>query len=61
MEISLAGWSIHRRFRDEDNPLQLLDYPRLSVEDFSQLKDAQEAVLKDMAHRYLDLDVGERT
>jgi sugar phosphate isomerase/epimerase len=34
MEISLAGWSIHRRFRDPDNPLPLLDYPKLAVEEF---------------------------
>ncbi len=30
MHIGLAGWSIHRRFRRKDNPLQLLDFPRLA-------------------------------
>ena len=34
MEISLAGWSIHRRFRDSENPLSLLDYPRVAAEEF---------------------------
>lgn len=27
MEISLAGWSLHRRFQRADQPLTLLDYP----------------------------------
>ncbi len=34
MDISLAGWSIHRRFRAEDNPLPLLDYPKVAAEEF---------------------------
>jgi sugar phosphate isomerase/epimerase len=34
MDIALAGWSIHRRFRREQDPLKLLDYPRLAVEEF---------------------------
>ena len=34
MEISLAGWSINRRFRDQENPLSLLDYPELSRDEF---------------------------
>ena len=34
MEISLGGWSINRRFRDQDNPLSLLDYPQLSRDEF---------------------------
>jgi sugar phosphate isomerase/epimerase len=34
MDIALAGWSIHRRFRREQNPLKLVDYPRLAVEEF---------------------------
>ena len=34
MEISLAGWSIHRRFRNAENPLRLLDFPALAVEAF---------------------------
>ena len=34
MDISLAGWSIHRRFRDEDNPLPLLDFPKVSKQEF---------------------------
>ena len=34
MEISLAGWSIQRRFRNSDNPLRLLDFPALAVEEF---------------------------
>lgn len=35
MDIALAGWSIHRRFRREHDPLQLLDYPRLAIEEFA--------------------------
>lgn len=34
MDIALAGWSINRRFRREHDPLKLLDYPRLAVEEF---------------------------
>ncbi len=34
MEISLAGWSINRRFRNQDNPLSLLDYPQLARDEF---------------------------
>ena len=34
MEISLGGWSINRRFRDQENPLSLLDYPQLSRDEF---------------------------
>ena len=34
MEISLAGWSINRRFRNQDNPLSLLDFPQLSRDEF---------------------------
>jgi len=34
MEIALAGWSLNRRFRREQNPLTLLEYPRLAVEEF---------------------------
>ena len=34
MEISLGGWSINRRFRDQENPLSLLDYPQLSLDEF---------------------------
>ena len=34
MQISLAGWSIHRRFLREDNPLKLIEFPRVAVEEF---------------------------
>jgi sugar phosphate isomerase/epimerase len=34
MDISLAGWSIHRRFRAEADPLLLLDYPKVAAEEF---------------------------
>lgn len=34
MVISLAGWSIQRRFRSQENPLRLLDFPALAVEAF---------------------------
>lgn len=34
MDIALAGWSINRRFRREHDPLKLLDYPRLAIEEF---------------------------
>jgi len=32
--ISLAGWSLNRRFRRPDKPLLLLDFPRLAREEF---------------------------
>ncbi len=35
MELSLAGWSIVRRFRAENDPLSILDFPRVSSEEFS--------------------------
>lgn len=34
MDISLAGWSIVRRFRNEADPLPLLDFPKVSKEEF---------------------------
>ncbi len=34
MQISLAGWSIHRRFLSEQDPLKLIDFPRVAVEEF---------------------------
>ena len=34
MEISLAGWSINRRFRNQEEPLSLLDYPQLARDEF---------------------------
>jgi sugar phosphate isomerase/epimerase len=34
MHIGLAGWSINRRFRQEENSLQLLDYPRLARDEW---------------------------
>ncbi len=34
MQIALAGWSLNRRFRREHDPLKLIDYPRLAVEEF---------------------------
>lgn len=34
MDLALAGWSINRRFRRENAPLPLLDFPRVSVEEF---------------------------
>ena len=34
MQISLAGWSIHQRFRNQDNPLKLIDFPKVAVEEF---------------------------
>ena len=32
--IALAGWSLHRRFRRSENPLSLLDLPRIAREEF---------------------------
>lgn len=32
--ISLAGWSLNRRFRRESDPLLLLDFPRVAKEEF---------------------------
>ena len=34
MEISLAGWSINRRFRSQENPLSLLEFPQLARDEF---------------------------
>ena len=34
MELSLAGWSIVRRFKDERAPLPLLDFPSVAREEF---------------------------
>jgi len=34
MEVALAGWSLVRRFKAEENPLLLLDFPRVAVEEF---------------------------
>jgi L-ribulose-5-phosphate 3-epimerase len=34
MHFGLAGWSLHRRFRREDNPLKLLDFPRVAKEEW---------------------------
>ena len=34
MHIGLAGWSINKRFRREENPLQLLDYPQLARDEW---------------------------
>ena len=34
MEISLAGWSINRLFRNQENPFSLLDFPQLSRDEF---------------------------
>jgi sugar phosphate isomerase/epimerase len=34
MDLSLAGWSIHRRFQRDRDPLALLDYPRVTTEEF---------------------------
>jgi L-ribulose-5-phosphate 3-epimerase len=32
--IALAGWSLHRRFRRQQDPLPLLDFPRIAAEEF---------------------------
>lgn len=34
MQLGLAGWSINRRFRRAEAPLQLLDYPRVAKEEW---------------------------
>ncbi len=34
MHFGLAGWSINRRFRRSEEPLQLLDYPRLARDEW---------------------------
>ena len=34
MEISLASWSLKRRFMDDANPLSLLDFPLLVLDEF---------------------------
>ena len=33
-KISLAGWSLHRRFLNRESPLRLLDFPRVAKEEF---------------------------
>src|SRR5919202_2118016 len=32
--LSLAGWSLVRRFRSQENPLALLDFPRVARQEF---------------------------
>lgn len=34
LKISLAGWSLHRRFFNKETPLRLLDFPRVAKEEF---------------------------
>lgn len=34
MDISLAGWSLHRRFENKERPLSLLDYPATARDEF---------------------------
>lgn len=34
MKLSLAGWSLHRLFRSQTNPLRLLDFPALASSRF---------------------------
>jgi len=34
VKVALAGWSLVRRFKAEENPLLLLDFPRVAVEEF---------------------------
>lgn len=34
MQLSLAGWSLQRLFRESEAPLKLLDFPRLTKESF---------------------------
>jgi len=34
MQISLAGWSLHRRFQNKEQPLSLLDYFAVAREEF---------------------------
>ncbi|MCE5218783.1 sugar phosphate isomerase/epimerase [bacterium] len=34
MDIGIAGWAIVRRFKDEQKPLALLDFPRVAKEEF---------------------------
>lgn len=34
MKISLAGWSLHRRFRTQQQALTLLDFPRVARQEF---------------------------
>ena len=33
-KISLAGWSLHRRFLNQESPLKLLDFPRVAKDEF---------------------------
>lgn len=34
MKIGLAGWSLQRHFRRDENPIQLLDYPQLASDEW---------------------------
>ena len=58
--ISLAGWSVNRRFRRPDKPLLLLDFPRLAREEFGIhavelnspfLASLDAAYLRELRHR----------
>ena len=34
MNIGLAGWAINRRFKATDNPLKMVDFPKVAKEEF---------------------------
>lgn len=53
LDISLAGWSLHRRFLREQDPLTLLDYPRVVRDEFGITK----AELNSPFFAYIDPDI----
>jgi hypothetical protein len=34
MHIGLAGWSIHRRFQNKENPIPLLDFAQVARDEW---------------------------
>jgi sugar phosphate isomerase/epimerase len=65
MHFGLAGWSINRRFRREDNPLTLLEFPRTARDEWgfeavelnSPFFASRDTAYLDELKRYAD-DVG---
>lgn len=55
MDISLAGWSLHRRFQNPQTPLRLLDYPALARREF----DIDKVELNSPFFEYADPDRAE--
>ncbi|MBI3941445.1 MAG: sugar phosphate isomerase/epimerase [Chloroflexi bacterium] len=53
--ISLAGWSLHRRFRRLEDPLKLLDFPQVAKEEFGlSMIELNSPFFESLEQTYLD-------